>query len=130
MMKFIAILLSNLILLQSLNIGMESFTKIKVLLEHVEYHQEQYGDTFFDFLVEHYGDNNDLVTITNHKEHKDLPFKKVSLTYNHLISDFNFNLIIFELKNKVILNSKSNYYYQESYSHFEKSSVFQPPKHT
>lgn len=128
MMKLIAILLSNLILLQSLNIGLESFTKVKVLLEHAAYHQEEHGDSFVDFLIEHYGEK-DLLAITIHEEHKDLPFKNSSLKFNHLISDFNFSIILFELKDKVVLNTKSNYYYQESYSLFEKVSVFQPPKH-
>ena len=52
MMKFTAILLSNLILFQSLNIDLEFFPKIKVLLEHAQYHQDKYGDTFLEFLSE------------------------------------------------------------------------------
>lgn len=40
MMKIVAILISNLILIQSLNINLESFAKLNVLLEHAQFHQE------------------------------------------------------------------------------------------
>lgn len=126
MYKTIAILLSNLILLQSLNIGLEDFSKIKVLVKHAQYHQETYGDSFIDFLVEHYG--NDKYVAKNHKEHKDLPFKQDSLNHNHLPSVFTLNTTVFELKRNIAVRVQQNYFYKESYSLFEKPSVFQPPK--
>lgn len=127
MMKFTAILLSNLILLQSLNIGLESFSKVKVLLEHAQYHQDKYGDTFLEFISEHYGEK-ELLSNNDHKEHKDLPFKKDSHTCNHFISDFNFSNTFFELKTQMVLNVRPNYFYTDSFSFHEKPSVFQPPK--
>ena len=129
MMKITAILLSNLILFQSLNIDLDFFPKIKVLLEHAQYHQDKYGDTFLEFLSEHYGDK-ELSSNTEHKEHKDLPFKKSSKTCNHLISDFSFNIIVFKLKSKMVINTKPNYFYKDSFSLHEKHSIFQPPKHS
>lgn len=128
-MKFIGILLTNLILLQSLNINLESFSKLNVLLEHAQYHQEKYGDSFFEFLSEHYG-SNDLLAKKNHKEHKDLPFKHTTHNCTHHITDFSFNTALFQLKNNIVLESKPNYTYKDSYSFFEKPTVFQPPKHT
>ncbi|WP_339658847.1 hypothetical protein [uncultured Polaribacter sp.] len=128
-MKFIGILLTNLILLQSLNIDLESFSKLNVLLEHAQYHQEKYGDSFFEFLSEHYG-SNDVLAQKNHKEHKDLPFKHTTHNCTHHITDFNFNNTVFEIKSNIVLESKPNYTYKDSYSFFEKPTVFQPPKHT
>lgn len=126
MRVLIAILLSNLILLQSFNIGLEDFSKIKVLLEHAQYHQETYGDSMIDFLVEHYGDNENKTP--NHKEHKDLPFKQDSLNHNHLPSVFTLNSSVLKLKQNIAIQVKKNYFYKESSSLFEKPSVFQPPK--
>jgi hypothetical protein len=127
MFKMFAIILSNLILLQSLNVHLESFSKLNVLLEHAQFHQKTYGDSFFEFLYEHYGDK-DLLTTSNHTEHKDLPFKSSSQTCSHLISIFDFNIDVYELKNKVRLQTKPNYFYKDSHSFFEKHAVFQPPK--
>lgn len=129
MIKTIAILLSNLILIQSLNINLESFAKLNVLLEHAQFHQENYGDSFFEFLYEHYGDK-DLLKANNHDEHEDLPFKESSQSFNHHISVFDFKIDVFELKNNIVLNLKPNFFYKDSYSFFEKPTVFQPPKHS
>tara|TARA_R110001592_G_scaffold225913_1_gene481882 strand:+ start:1221 stop:1601 length:381 start_codon:yes stop_codon:yes gene_type:complete len=125
MTKFIAILLSNLILLQSLNVDVESFSKLNVLLEHAQFHQEKYGDNFFEFLSQHYG-NQDLLA---KKEHKDLPFKHTTHNCTHHITDFSLSNTLFEIKNNIVLESKPNYSYKESLSFFEKPSIFQPPKY-
>lgn len=127
MTKLIVILLSNLILLQSLNIGLETFSKINVLIEHAQFHQETYGDTFTDFLIEHYGDK-EIIT-KKHKEHGDLPFKQDCVNHNHLPSVFTLNTQIFELKETLAIQIQQNYFYKESFSLVEKSSIFQPPKH-
>ena len=129
MMKIIAILISNLILIQSLNINLESFAKLNVLLEHAQFHQEKYGDSLFEFLYEHYGDK-DLLAANNHDEHEDLPFKECTHNFNHSISVFDFKVDVFELKNNIVLNLKPTYFYKDSYSFYEKSAIFQPPKYS
>lgn len=126
-MKFYAILLSNMILLQSLNINFETFSKLNVLLEHAQFHQEKYGDSFIEFLYKHYGDQK-ISENLNHKEHKDLPFKNNSNHFNHLVSILEINVEKFNLKKQKTLLSKSNFFYKESYTNFEKPSIFQPPK--
>ena len=126
MSKFLSILLANLILLQSLNVNLESFSKLNVLFEHAQYHQEKYGDTFFEFLTEHYV--NDDYKVTKHKEHKDLPLKQDAQNLNQLPTDFTLNSLLFELKQNIAVQLQQNYFYKDSYSLFEKPSVFQPPK--
>ncbi|UAM97343.1 hypothetical protein K8354_13580 [Polaribacter litorisediminis] len=128
MLKTFAIFLSSLILLQSLDIGLEDISKINVLLEHAQFHQEKYGDSFIDFLTEHYGSSEHASD--QHKEHKNLPFKKDGLTHTHLPSVFTLNAQIFELKKSVIVQTQQNYFYKDSFSFFEKPSVFQPPKYS
>lgn len=129
MMKFFSIVLSSLILVQSLNISIEDISKLDVLLEHAEYHQKNYDDSFLEFLCEHYGNQIAEDTSNNHKEHKDLPFKHDSNTCNNLNWTIVLNSSFIEIKNTTVLESStSNFFYKESTSVFEKQSIFQPPK--
>lgn len=43
---------------------------------------------------------------------------------------FDFKVEVFELKNNIVLNLKPTYFYKDSYSFYEKSAVFQPPKYS
>jgi len=127
MIKVFSILFSSLILLQSLNISFEDLSKLNVLLEHAKFHQEKYGDSFFEFLVEHYGDD-EYHANNNHKEHEDLPFKQNSQTVTHLNIAFTLDNVAFVIKNQPVLESSNIFFYRESHSVFEKYSIFQPPK--
>ncbi len=127
MTKIIAISYSILILLQSFNINLEDITKFQVLLEHAEFHQENYGDSFVDFLVEHYG-NKRIEHGTNHKEHKDLPFKDSHHMCSHINTSFTINSVNYDIKRPSFIEIPFNFFYKESHSIFEKLSVFQPPK--
>ncbi len=127
MSKLFAIFFSTLIMIQSTNISFEDISKLNVLLEHADYHHEMYGDSFFDFLTEHYG--SDMQQHQNdHKQHQELPFKHHQ-DRTHIVFDFTigskFNL---EDKSQRGIEAPLNFYYKESSSSFEKRSVFQPPK--
>lgn len=127
MTKIVAILFSGLILFQSFNISIEDFSKLKVLLEHAEFHQKTYGDSFIEFLVEHYSDDDNL-KVNNHEEHDSLPFKKGHHNCQHLNPPYNFITANFNLDFKPFISIPFNFFYKESISSFEKPSVFQPPK--
>jgi len=129
MTKLVAILFSSLILFQSLNIGAEDISKLSVLLEHAEYHQEAYGDSFLEFLSEHYG-NTTLVHGEDHNEHEDLPFKHNHQTCVHSNVSFTFQTLVFNIGHQQFTEIPLNFFYKESTSLFEKSSVFQPPRLT
>ncbi|WP_439128923.1 hypothetical protein [Polaribacter sp.] len=124
MSKFISILLAQMILFQSLNVNLESFSKLTVLLEHAQFHQEKYGDSFVEFLVEHYGENE----TPKHDEHEKLPFKQDAHNHNNLPSIFTLNTTVFKPKQNIAYQTKQNYFYKELHSFFEKPAVFQPPK--
>jgi hypothetical protein len=127
MTKLFAILFSILILVQSSNIGFEDISKLNVLLEHAQYHQETYGDSFFEFLTEHYGEDM-LQHQNDHEEHEELPFKhKQDCT--HIVFDFTANAqFCLHNTNPILIRIPLNFFYKESSSLFEKPSVFQPPK--
>lgn len=128
MVKILSILFANLILFQSFNLGYEDIAKIDDLLEHATYHQETYGDTFFEFLAEHYTEefsNHE----DDHEEHDDLPFKHDSQNCHHTISSFTLTFNNFELKPNQDIKHKAHFFYKDLYAFLNKSSVFQPPKH-
>ncbi|WP_245574790.1 hypothetical protein [Gaetbulibacter saemankumensis] len=98
------------------------------MLEHANYHKEMYGDSFLEFISEHYGDQT-LSHGENHDEHKKLPFKE----HHHMLCQVNAVFILTSTLTSP-LNCQSfteiplNFFYKESISLFEKPSVFQPPK--
>ncbi|MFL0353404.1 hypothetical protein [Xanthomarina sp. GH4-25] len=127
MNKLIAISYSFLILFQSFNLSFEDFSKLSTLLEHAQYHQENYGDSFVDFISEHYGDAK-FQHENNHEEHEDLPFKHHHQTCVHANAAFTLPTSNFTLEYQPFIAIPCNFFYKESISLFEKSSIFQPPK--
>ena len=127
MSKVFAILFSSLILVQSLNISFEDFSKLNVLLEHAKFHQETYGDSFFEFLAEHYGEIT-FQYVNEHQEHEELPFKHHQ-DCTHIVFDFTaIPHFFFADTQKNLTEIPVNFFYKETSSLFEKRSVFQPPK--
>lgn len=130
MQKLTAIIFSLLILTQSFNIKLEDFSRLQALMEHAEYHKQKYGDTFIQFLVEHYGENK-LAHQNEHQEHQSLPFHDSHQMCSHLNAAFiNDSFYAFTFKCTDYSYSSSNFLYKESFSSFEKASVFQPPQHS
>lgn len=127
MSKLLAILYAHLILFQSFNISFEDVSKLNALIEHASYHYKTYGDSFLDFLSEHYGDEA-VSHNSEHKEHKNLPFKHNHQTCIHANATFTLHTLNFDLNYQPFIEIPFNFFYKESISLFEKPSVFQPPK--
>lgn len=127
MSKIVAFIYSFLILVQSFNINFEDISKLQALMEHAQYHQEVYGDTFFEFLSEHYGDKM-VEHQDKHSEHQNLPFKDSHHMCSHLNTSFLNQTLIFEICSTDFVEIPFNFIYKDSFSNFEKPSVFQPPK--
>ena len=127
MSKLIAFTYSFLILIQSFNIGLEDLSKLNALLDHAEYHKVMYGDNFYQFLAEHYGDAKDNHE-NEHEEHKGLPFKDAQHICSHFSTPFINPNIVFNFTYQEFIEIPFNFYYEETFTDFEKSSVFQPPK--
>ena len=125
MSRLLSIFLSILVFGQTLNIGTEDFSKIDVLLKHAKFHQEKYGDNFFEFMIEHYAFGKQEHQ-PYHQEHKNLPFKH--LDCSHVSSFIPLQMECYSLKNLEIPTSKPVFFYKEIGSLFEKASIFQPPK--
>ena len=128
MSKFVVIFYSFLILVQSFNINIEDISKFNALLEHANYHQQMYGDDFFEFLSEHYGEQMNSHE-NKHEEHEDLPFKDKHHIFTHINTAFTlFPKTTYSFLPRLFTEVPLNFFYKETVSLFEKPSVFQPPK--
>lgn len=128
MSKILAITYSLLILVQSFNINLEDISKFSVLLEHAEFHKANYGDTFFEFLAEHYGDARNSHD-NDHEEHEDLPFKDNHHMCTHINTSFIGIANNFEINYQEFIEIPFNFHYNETITDSEKTSIFQPPRH-
>ena len=127
MSKLFAITFSFLILFQSFNIGLEDLSRINVLLEHAQYHQETYGDSFFEFIAEHYVDKT-YHPDSEHSEHDRLPFQDHNKACVNANAVFTLNTVDYNLICVPFAQIPFNFFYKDSISLSEKPSVFQPPK--
>jgi len=125
MRKIISITLISLILFQTSGASFGDVLQVKNLYQHAKFHQETYGDSFFAFFSEHYG-NERLVHQDEHQEHEDLPFKH---QHNYVDTVTTVAAITnYTIKEQSLIEIPFDFFYTESTSIFEKLSVFQPPK--
>lgn len=127
MSRYVAIFYAFMMLFQSFNISFEDVSKLSTLFEHAAFHQEAYGDSFFDFMTEHYGLAS-LELGDEHSEHEDLPFKHDHKTCCHVNTSFILQNFDFVTTSTSFVEIPCNFFYKEPISLFEKPSVFQPPK--
>ncbi|HHC79203.1 MAG TPA: hypothetical protein ENK46_04925 [Flavobacteriia bacterium] len=128
MKKIISIVLMSLILIQTSEASISDVLQLKSLFQHAKFHQQMYGDSFFEFLSEHYGQKA-YEHRNEHKEHHDLPLKNHQNIINAL-TVFVVCISHFTIKEQTFIETASNFFYKEPTSSFEKPSVFQPPKFT
>ena len=126
-----AILLSCLILTQSLRLDYDDIIQMDDLIEHAQFHKAEYGDNFFVFISKHYGKLKDEHR-KNHqdeeKEHEQLPFQ----CHDHMVSitAFVIHKCFLEIETVELLELKDNrFHYQSSLSSLHKKGLLQPPKY-
>ncbi|MCB0399336.1 MAG: hypothetical protein KDD26_06865 [Winogradskyella sp.] len=131
MSKLIAILLSGFILIQSLQISIDDIMQLDELIEHAQFHNQEYGDNFFVFLSKHYGELKAEHTEDNHQEqsdHEQLPFQCqghhvsivgiVQIPFRPSVDTFDINTA-----------SEANFHYLNLYASFNEKELLQPPRH-
>lgn len=128
MSKSVAFIFSFLILTQSFNIGLEDISKLQTLIEHAQFHNKMYGDSFFDFISEHYGDQM-FEHQNKHSEHQKLPFKDAQHLNSHMNTTFLNETVVFDFEYIEFAEIPFNFHYKYFFTKFEKRSVFQPPKY-
>ena len=131
MPKLLSILLSSLIFIQSFNISLYDLSNFGIMIEHMDFHKENYGDTISDFVSVHYG-NTKILHSDDHEHHDDhdkLPFRSDPQTSQNVSSVFIVNNTNFNFKHDFFIEIPFNFFYKESQSQFEKASIFQPPQY-
>ena len=130
-MKWSALILSFVILVQSFGLRINDVIQIDEFIEHAQFHNAHYGDNLFVFISKHYGElkaNHEKAHEEEQSEHDKLPFQhKV-----HMVQMLVFSVVspqYIELKSPEFYKHKRHdFYYQELYSSQYLEGFFQPPK--
>lgn len=132
MVKIFSILLSGLIFFQGFSMNFQDFSKFKIMVEHLDFHQENFNESVMDFVSIHYGSNK-ILHSNEHEhndEHENLPFKKDSKTSENIPIVYVINNSSIKINNNNLSELSVNFFYKEMHSTFEKPNVFQPPRHS
>ena len=131
MVKLFSILMSSLMLVQSVDITFNDIVQLDEFIEHANFHSEKYGDNLLVFISKHYGDLKEQHT-EDHKEEKDdhekLPFQN----HCHCTStSFAFVLSAFSSELKTLQNPEdkaTDFYYRLPSTSLFTTGLFQPPQ--
>ncbi|MDP2542906.1 MULTISPECIES: hypothetical protein [Tenacibaculum] len=130
-MRTSSIILSIVMLFQSLNITCNNILNLDKLIEHAQFHKEAYSDGFITFLSKHYGELK-VTHSEKHQEEKE-EHEKLPFQFDYHLVDF--HTITFE-NTEVSLPStlafierKQIFYHQNFYNSPDALGVFQPPRY-
>jgi hypothetical protein len=130
MHKIIAVLISSTILLNSFQIGIAGLSQAGELLEHMQYHSDNYGDNFSAFLSKHYGKLKD----DHNKNHKEERQKHKQLPFHQEISQQIFSVFLMPKQERPVLEKSqikyrsACFFYKESSSHYNPEKLLHPPR--
>lgn len=133
MLKITSILISSLILIQSFNIHFDDIVEIDELIEHAQFHAEEYGDNFFVFISKHYGELKAEHSQKHQEEkedHEQLPFQNQCNLASFSAFVLNQTANDYPVVIDFVYGCDSNYFYQVSYHSLAQEGLLQPPRHT
>ncbi|THD66742.1 hypothetical protein E7Z59_13255 [Robertkochia marina] len=127
MYRFVSIVLSLMIALQSFHITLADVLGLDELIDHAQFHQEAYGDDLLSFITKHYGElQTDHMDSTDHEEHDDLPFQH-TFSHNHcpvaLFAATDYSIILNETT-----PSQEDLFYRSFINNLHTIPTFQPPR--
>lgn len=131
MQKAISIFLSMILLAQGFSLHAGELQKMGELLEHAEFHKEQYGDNFASFIDKHYGNQKEQHGREQQGEkndHEQLPFHNSTplVMQSVFLVDSTLPSVIQAL---VIESQQANYFYLQLDSYLLIHEILQPPKY-
>ncbi|WP_149274146.1 hypothetical protein [Pareuzebyella sediminis] len=132
MTKLLSITTSLLILIQSFGIHADDLVVLDELLEHAEFHAEEYGDNFFVFISKHYGElkvEHSQKHQEEREDHERLPFQHHCHSTNLLSALVLDQVDTPALTIHPIAERDSNFFYLVSYHSLALGELFQPPRH-
>ena len=130
MLKATSIVVSVLILVQSFNIHFSDIIELDELIEHAQFHAEEYGDNILVFLSKHYGELKTEHSQKHQEEkedHENLPFQHQCQTAS--LSAFVLNQTAeYPVDLVTVLDRDSDFFYQASYHSLVQERLLQPPR--
>ena len=130
--KLFSIAISFLLLFQSVNISIADLVQFDELIEHAQFHNEQYGDSFLVFVSKHYGELKAEHSKKHQEEkgdHEELPFNHNSCTHVTSTTAYVLNKVKAEIKGLYFSETtEANFYYQGHTSSLHAFGFFQPPR--
>lgn len=131
MSQLYSILLSIIILTQSMGISINDMVQIDEFIEHAQFHSEEHGDNFLDFVSKHYGSlkaDHEKLHQDEQEDHEELPFQHHSHLSSISIFILNAEKGYVHLPDLVEFEDH-NFYYQEPFSTLHSQGLIQPPRH-
>lgn len=131
MSKLIAILLSGVILLQSFHVMVEDILQLDELLEHAQFHKQEYGDNFLVFLSKHYGElkaEHSKNHQEEHSDHEQLPFQYQGQSIT-IIASLPFKSVNDTSDFTPLNTTEANFHYVNLYASLHEKELLQPPRH-
>ena len=117
-------------MLQSFGVHYNDIIQLDELIEHAQFHSEQYGDNMLVFLSKHYGE----LKVDHQRDHQEEKKDHEKLPFNHsashtCVADVIINTFKAELNDIEILDLNSpNFYYQPPSSSLHSEGILQPPR--
>ena len=129
-MKVPSLILSLIILFQSLNFEITDINKVSNFINDINCHIEE-GESFAEFIADHYKNNSEPHehngNFHQHEDHGELPFKHQHVD-SHIQLVFVFFPNDFETNFEEIIALKNNFDYREPSTDLFSDSPFQPPR--
>ncbi|UWX56180.1 hypothetical protein NYZ99_07910 [Maribacter litopenaei] len=132
MSKLFSIVMSFVILLQSIGLHSDDLVQIDEFIEHAKFHSEQYGDNVLVFISKHYGE----LKAAHEKEHQEEKEDHEQLPFQHhchlsSIVAYTTDPLDSELETQMIMEyNAANFYYQPPSSSSHTKGLLQPPRYS
>tara|TARA_R110002072_G_scaffold11333_6_gene51496 strand:+ start:304 stop:693 length:390 start_codon:yes stop_codon:yes gene_type:complete len=129
MFRLGTLFVSIILFFQSINIHVVDVIRLGDLMEHANFHAQEYGDDWFAFFVKHYGEEKEEhEQKANHQEHKKLPFSEqiCSGITVFVILPNEPEAVNFELEE----NFSRDFFYSDLYRFVTVEDFFQPPQYS
>lgn len=118
------IILSFVILIQSIGFSVNSVTQLDDLWMHYQEHKTEHGDNLLTFLDLHYGSQQHEHE-HEHPEHQDLPSQpSFQFQYTYLVDIKTFDLMVIN----PLENVQHNFGYSATFNSLLETDILQPPK--
>lgn len=117
-------------MLQSFGVHYDDIVQLDELIEHAQFHSDQYGDNMIVFLSKHYGE----LKADHQRDHQEEKKDHEKLPFNHSashtsVADVFIDTYKLEFNTIELLDYKAlNFYYQALKSTLHSQGILQPPR--